>query len=264
MSIKITILGCGSSGGVPRVGFGWGACNPKNEKNRRTRCSLLIEKQVKSEKISVLIDTGPDIRQQMLSADVQNLDAILYTHHHADHVHGIDDLRTLAYKKRSKIPVWADFSTQKRLNQGFGYIFSTPKNSKYPAICELNLIKKDEIKIDSSKASIKFLPLLVNHGEIDALAFKFDNIVYMPDVLDIYPDTWRQLQDLDLLIIDALRRDPHPSHTHLEKTLGWLQELKPKKAILTNLHNDLDYDLLKKELPDEIEPAYDGWNVLIS
>ncbi len=264
MSIKITILGCGSSGGVPRVGFGWGDCNPKNEKNRRTRCSLLVEKKIYSVKISVLIDAGPDIRQQMLSADVQNLDAILFTHPHADHVHGIDDLRTLAYKKRSKIPVWADLSTQKRLNEGFGYIFSTPKNSKYPPICELNLIENEQIIIDCSQTKIEFLPLIVNHGEIDSLGFKFENVAYIPDVLDIYPETWQQLQDLDLLIIDALRRDPHPSHTHLEKTLGWLKELKPKKAILTNLHNDLDYDSLKKELPSEIEPAYDGLTILIS
>ncbi len=264
MSIEITILGCGSSGGVPRVGFGWGECNPDNEKNRRTRCSLLVEKKVKSEKISVLIDTGPDIRQQLLNANVKNLDAILYTHHHADHVHGIDDLRTLAYKKRAKIPVWADASTQKRLVEGFGYIFSTPKNSKYPPICELNLIENDKIDINYSKTKLEFLPLKVNHGDIDALGFKFENIVYMPDVLDIYPETWEQLQDLDILIIDALRRDPHPSHTHLEKTLKWLKELKPKKAILTNLHNDLDYDLLNKELPNEIEPAYDGLNIFIS
>ena len=264
MSTKITILGCGSSGGVPRVGFGWGDCDPMNKKNRRTRCSLLVERKVGSEKVSVLIDTGPDIRQQMLLADVQNLDAILYTHPHADHVHGIDDLRTLAYKKRKKIPVWADLPTQKRLHEGFGYIFSTPKNSKYPPICTLNLIENKKIKIACSQAQIEFLPLTVNHGDIDALGFKFENVVYMPDVLDIYPETWNQLQGLDLLIIDALRRNPHPSHTHLEKTLGWLQQLKPKKAILTNLHNDLDYDLLKKELPDEIEPAFDGLKFFIN
>ena len=264
MTFKITILGCGSSGGVPRVGFGWGECNPENIKNRRTRCSLLVEKNIESGKISVLIDTGPDIRQQLLSAKVQNLDAILYTHAHADHVHGIDDLRTLAYKKRQKIPVWADLSTQKRLNEGFGYIFSTPKNSKYPPICKLNLIENEKIKIDRSQTKIEFLPLTVNHGDIDALGFKFENVVYMPDVLDIYPEAWGQLQGLDLLIIDALRRNPHPTHTHLEKTLGWLKQLKPKKAILTNLHNDLDYDLLKKELPNKIEPAFDGLNILIN
>ena len=264
MSIKITILGCGSSGGVPRVGFGWGDCDPRNKKNRRTRCSILVEKKVNSEKITILIDTGPDIRHQMLSANVQSLDAILYTHHHADHVHGIDDLRTLAYKKRTKIPVWADISTQKRLNEAFGYIFSTPRDSKYPPICELNLIEKKKIKIECAHTSIEFLPLFVNHGEIDALGFKFDNIVYMPDVLDIYPETWGHLKELDLLIIDALRRDPHPTHTHLEKTLRWLKDLKPKKAILTNLHNDLDYDLLKKELPNGIEPAFDGKKIFIN
>ena len=264
MTFKITILGCGSSGGVPRVGFGWGKCDPENKKNRRTRCSLLVEKIIQSGKISVLIDTGPDIRQQLLSAKVQNLDAILYTHSHADHVHGIDDLRTLAYKRRSKIPVWADEMTQKRLTEGFGYIFSTPKKSNYPPICELNLIEKDKIIINGPEDSIEFLPLKVNHGDIDSLGFKFMKIAYIPDVLEIYPGTWEQLKDLDLIVIDALRRDPHPSHTHLEKTLKWLKALNPAKAILTNLHNDLDFDQLKKELPVGIEPAFDGLEIIVN
>ena len=140
MSYKFRILGCGSSGGVPRVGFGWGNCDPMNKKNRRLRCSLLVQRTIKSRKTTVLIDTGPDVREQLLQAKVTNLDAVLYTHSHADHVHGIDDLRTIAYRKKEKIPVWADKTTQERLLQGFSYIFQTPKKSKYPAICKLNLI----------------------------------------------------------------------------------------------------------------------------
>ncbi len=258
MFYKFRILGCGSSGGVPRVGFGWGSCNPKNKKNRRLRCSLLVERFITSKKTTVLVDTGPDIREQLLKANVTNLDAVLYTHSHADHVHGIDDLRTLAYSKRARIPVWADKTTQERLLQGFSYIFQTPNKSKYPPICKLNLISDRDLKIEGAGGEITFRPLLVNHGEINSLGFKIGKLAYIPDVLNIPSETWKELENLDILIIDALRRDPHPSHTHLEKTLLWLEELKPSRAILTNLHNDLDYSVLKKELPKNVEPAFDG------
>lgn len=258
MSFKFRILGCGSSGGVPRVGFGWGKCDPKNKKNRRLRCALLIQRKVGPKSTTVLIDTGPDIREQLLNAEVTNLDAVIYTHSHADHVHGIDDLRTLAYRKKSRIPIWADEQTQKRLIQGFSYIFSTPKKSKYPPICELNLINSDDIIIRGDAGEIVFKPLPVNHGAINSLGFKINNVAYIPDVLDIPASSWKELENLEILIIDALRRDPHPSHTHLEKTLNWLEKLNPKRAILTNLHNDLDYFELKKELPKKVEPAFDG------
>ncbi len=263
MFYKFRILGCGSSGGVPRVGFGWGNCDPKNKKNKRLRCSLLVEKSSKSNKTTALIDTGPDIREQLLQANVTNLDAVLYTHSHADHVHGIDDLRTLAYRKREKISVWADKATQERLLQGFSYIFKTPNKSKYPPICELNLISGEDVKIKGAGGEISFRPLLVNHGEINSLGFKIGKLAYIPDVLDIPSTTWKELQDLDILIIDALRRDPHPSHTHLRKTLLWLEKLNPRRAILTNLHNDLDYSVLKKELPKNVEPAFDGLEINI-
>ena len=261
MSYKFKILGCGSSGGVPRVGFGWGKCDPNNNKNRRLRCSLLVERITGIKKTTVLIDTGPDVREQLLQANVTNLDAVIYTHSHADHVHGIDDLRTLAYKKREKIPVWADKVTQQRLLQGFSYIFNKPKKSKYPPICDLNLINSADVIIQGIGGEIDFRPLLVNHGDIDALGFKIGKLAYIPDVLEIPSESWKELEDLDTLIIDALRRDPHPSHTHLEKTLFWLRKLNPRRAILTNLHNDLDYSELKKELPKNVEPAFDGLEI---
>ena len=261
MLYSFKILGCGSSGGVPRVGFGWGSCDSKNKKNRRLRSSLLVERTTNSKKTTVLIDTGPDMREQLLEAKVTNLDAVLYTHSHADHVHGIDDLRTLAYRKKEKIPVWADKITQERLLQGFSYIFQTPINSKYPPICKLNLIKTKDVKVQGAGGEITFRPLSVNHGDIESLGFKIDKLAYIPDVLNIPLASWKELENLDILIIDALRRDPHPSHTHLEKTLNWLKKLDPKRAILTNLHNDLDYSELKKELPNNIEPAFDGLEV---
>ena len=263
MFYKFRILGCGSSGGVPRVGFGWGKCDPRNKKNRRLRCSLLVERTSSSRKTTVLIDTGPDLREQLLNANVTNLDAVLYTHSHADHVHGIDDLRTLAYRKKEKIPVWADVATQERLLGGFSYIFRTPIKSKYPPICELKLIKTGDLKIQGAGGEINFRPLPVNHGDVDSLGFKIGSLAYIPDVLDIPSATWKELEDIDILIIDALRRDPHPSHTHLEKTLLWLKKLNPKRAILTNLHNDLDYSELKRELPKNVEPAFDGLEINI-
>ncbi len=261
MYFKFRILGCGSSGGVPRVGFGWGTCDPTNEKNRRLRCALLVERVTEQKKTTVLIDTGPDIREQLLKAGVTNLDAVVYTHSHADHVHGIDDLRTLAYRKKQRIPVWADITTQERLLQGFSYIFDTPKQSKYPPICDLNLIESKNIIIHGAGGEISLKPLSVNHGSINSLGFKIDKLAYIPDVLDIPPASWKELEKLDILIIDALRRDPHPSHTHLDKTLFWLKKLAPKRAILTNLHNDLDYCELKDELPKNIEPAFDGLEI---
>ena len=261
MSYKIRILGCGSSGGIPRVGFGWGKCDPNNKKNRRLRCSLLVERTTSAKKTTVLIDTGPDLREQLLQANITSLDAVIYTHSHADHVHGIDDLRTLAYKKKEKIPVWADEITKQRLLQGFSYIFNTPNKSKYPPICELNLISSRDLIIHGEGGEIKFRPLLVNHGDINSLGFKMGKLAYIPDVLEIPTASWKELENLDILIIDALRRDPHPSHTHLEKTLSWLRKLEPRRAILTNLHNDLDYSELKKELPHNIEPAFDGLEI---
>ncbi len=263
MLYKFRILGCGSSGGVPRVGFGWGACDPKNKKNRRLRCSLLVERTTNAKNTTVLIDTGPDIREQLLQANVNNLDAVIYTHSHADHVHGIDDLRTLAYKKKEKIQVWADKITQERLLQGFSYIFHTPKNSKYPSICELNLINSEDVRVLGAGGEISFRPLSVDHGDIDSLGFKIGKLAYIPDVLNIPSKSWKELEGIDTLIIDALRRDPHPSHTHLEKTLSWINELGPRRAILTNLHNDLDYSDLKRELPKNVEPAFDGLEINI-
>ena len=252
-----TILGCGSSGGVPRLGGKWGDCDPANPRNRRRRCSMLVERHDGNGVTRVLVDTSPDMRQQLLDAGVGELDAVLYTHGHADHVHGIDDLRMIVFNKREKLHVWADGPTQERLYSSFGYAFTQPEGSPYPPILEMHTINGD-VTIEGAGGPITFRPLEVGHGSIDALGFRIRDLAYLPDVAEIFDDTWAALAGLDIWIVDALRRTPHPTHAHLDQTLEWIARAAPKRAVLTNMHIDLDYETLLAETPDHIEPAYDG------
>jgi phosphoribosyl 1,2-cyclic phosphate phosphodiesterase len=264
MSVRLTILGCGSSGGVPRIGNDWGKCDPKEAKNRRRRCALLVEKFGDNDCTTVLIDTGPDLRDQLLGANVQRMDAVLYTHAHADHLHGIDDLRAFMVRDRRRIPVYMDIATFDKAMAAFGYCFETPKGSSYPPILHRHAMAAGTpVVIEGPGGAIEFLPIEVTHGEINALGFRIGNTAYVPDVSDISRENFDLLTGLDLLILDCLRRNPHPSHFNLDDALSWTKDLVPKKAIFTNLHNDLDYETLKGELPDGIEPAFDGLQVLI-
>jgi phosphoribosyl 1,2-cyclic phosphate phosphodiesterase len=257
MTTTLRILGCGSSGGVPRLGGYWGACDPTNPKNVRTRCSMLVTKTGDNGTTRVLIDTSPDLRQQLLDAEVGELDTVVYTHAHADHVHGLDDIRMVVYNMRQRLQVWADGDTGNQLLARFGYAFVQPKGSSYPPICDLNTIDGDVV-IDGAGGAITLTPFEVEHGSIDALGFRIGNAAYLPDVSDIPDDVWPHLQNLDLWIVDALRRDPHPTHAHLAKTLEWIDRVAPKRAVLTNMHIDLDYATLAAETPDYITPAFDG------
>ena len=257
MTTTLRILGCGSSGGVPRLGGHWGDCDPTNPKNVRTRCSMLVTKTSDNGTTRVLIDTSPDLRQQLLDAEVGELDAVVYTHAHADHVHGLDDIRMVVYNMRQRLQVWADGDTGNQLLARFGYVFVQPKGSSYPPICDLNTIDGDVV-IDGAGGAITLTPFEVEHGSIDALGFRIGNAAYLPDVSDIPDDVWPHLQNLDLWIVDALRRDPHPTHAHLAKTLEWIDRVAPKRAVLTNMHIDLDYATLAAETPDHITPAFDG------
>ncbi len=260
--LTFTILGCGSSGGVPRLGGHWGACDPSNPKNRRQRCSLLVERHGPNGITSVLIDTSPDLRNQLLNAEVGRLDGVIYTHAHADHVHGIDDLRMIVFNMRSRLQVWADGATQDALLSRFGYVFVQPKGSPYPPILDLNTLK-GATTIDGPGGPITFDPFEVGHGSIDALGFRIANLAYLPDVAEIPNAAWDALKDLDIWIVDALRRDPHPTHSHLANTLDWIEQVAPKRAILTNMHIDLDYDTVLAETPDHVEPAYDGMTLTL-
>jgi phosphoribosyl 1,2-cyclic phosphate phosphodiesterase len=258
----VTILGCGSSGGVPRLGNKWGACDPSNKKNQRRRCSVLIEQTTSKGTTRVLIDTSPDLRSQLLSANIGELDAVIYTHAHADHVHGLDDLRMIVINMRRRLPVYADKATKKALLYRFNYAFETPKGSSYPPILDMNEIKA-AFEITGDGGSIDFIPFEVNHGDMDALGFRVGDMAYLPDVFDIPSSAWQQLNDLKLWIVDALRYTPHPSHAHVEKTLGWISKVKPQHTIITNMHIDLDYATFSSELPDSIEPAFDMMKVTI-
>jgi len=262
-TISFRILGCGSSGGVPRLGGQWGACDPQNSKNARTRCSLLVTRQSGDQITRVLIDTSPDMRSQLLAADVGTLDAVVYTHSHADHVHGIDDLRMLVFNMRQRLQVWADGDTTNDLLGRFGYAFVQPKGSNYPPICELNAIDGD-FTIDGAGGPITLSPFEVAHGRIDALGFRMHDVAYLPDVSSIPDPAWEKLESLDCWIVDALRREPHPTHSHLANTLEWIKRVAPRHAILTNMHNDLDFATVAAETPDHIEPAYDGLTYTIT
>ncbi len=218
---------------------------------------MLVERTGPDGTTTVLIDTSPDLREQLLSNDVGRLDGVIYTHSHADHVHGIDDLRMIVFNMRARLSVWADKPTQAALMQRFGYVFVQPEGSSYPPILDMHLIDGDTT-IDGPGGAITFSPFLVAHGGMDALGFRIGGLAYLPDVAQIPDDVWPMLEDLDCWVVDALRRDPHPTHSHLAQTLEWIEKVAPKRAVLTNMHIDLDYDTLLSETADHIEPAYDG------
>ena len=261
MSVKVTILGCGSSGGVPRVDGNFGACDPNEAKNYRTRCSILVEKsENETDWTSVLIDTAPDLRTQLLNSGTTNLDAVLFTHDHADQTHGIDDLRAIIYRKGARIDAYFNQPTQKILIDRFGYIFSGYEKPHYPALLNPKPLPQygESIAIEGKGGAIQFVPVELLHGDVECAGFRFEDIAYCNDVNFIPDKSMALLQGLDILIVDCLRYSQHPTHAHLEQTLEWVEILKPRHTILTNMHIDLDYNELKQILPKHIEPAFDG------
>jgi phosphoribosyl 1,2-cyclic phosphate phosphodiesterase len=266
MTLTVTILGCGSSGGVPRPALGWGACDPKNPKNRRRRCSLLVERRNHvGQTTRVLVDTSPDLREQLLDADVDWLDAVLMTHEHADHTHGIDDLRALVIHRHRRIDVYSDEHTSRVITRRFDYCFHTPPGSNYPPILNDHRTRPGEaIRIVGEGGTIEALPFLQDHGDISSLGFRFGGLAYSADLVGLPLTSIEALSALDIWIVDALRYKPHPSHFSLEQALDWIGKIRPKRAILTNLHSDLDYSELKSHLPPHVEPAYDGMRLSVS
>ncbi len=269
--MRVTILGCGSSGGVPRMGGedgkgAWGACDPNEPKNRRTRCSILVEKAHPEHGFhpdhvtTVLVDTSPDMRAQLLAAECKRLDAVLYTHDHADQSHGIDDLRVLAGAMRQRVPVYIDDHTSGELVNRFRYCFEQKPGSVYPPILDKQPMPDCGVPftIDGPAGALPVVAFLQGHGPVDSLGFRFGPVAYSSDVKEISDDSFDVLRGVDVWIVDALQYKPHLTHAHLDLALEWIARVRPKRAVLTNLHVHMDYQSLRRDLPEGVEPAYDG------
>lgn len=251
---KAIILGCGSSGGVPRVDGHWGACNPNNPKNYRTRCSLFVSVMGKN----IIIDTSPDMRHHVLRENITTVDYVLFTHDHADQTHGIDDIRAFTFLRDMPVSAFADPYTAEVLTQRFRYIFHSTKGSGYPAIMTMNVVDGRFALPDSDIIVENFI---CPHGKIDARGFIIGDMAYSPDVHHLSDDTLSHLasKNLSVWVVDCLRYTPHPTHAHFAKVIDWHRIVKPKRMILTNLHFDLDYDELSARLPVGIKAAFDGF-----
>jgi phosphoribosyl 1,2-cyclic phosphate phosphodiesterase len=259
-TLRITVLGCGSSPGVPRIGGGWGACDPTNPKNRRRRCSILVQRiGPNGSRTNVLVDTSPDLREQALDAGIGELDGVLFTHAHADHLHGIDDLRGFVLNMGRRVDICADAPAMARLTEAFGYCFATPQGSEYPPILNAHRISVGKpVTIDGPGGPVSAVPIVQMHGRITSLAFRFGSFAYSSDVSALDDAAAAALQDLEVWIVDALRYNPHPSHFSVREALEWIERLRPKRAFFTHMHVDLDYEALRQVLPSNVEPAYDG------
>lgn len=265
--IVATILGCGSSGGVPRIGGHWGVCDPGNPKNRRRRCSLLIEgfSANDPQPTRILIDTGCDLREQLLGAEVDRVDAVLYTHEHADHTHGIDDLRVLALNARRRVDVYFSQEAANRIVPSFAYCFTAPPGSGYPPILNQHIIAAGhEVTIEGPGGSIGVVPFRQDHGDIFTLGFRIGGFAYSCDLSGIPEESLPAVSGLDVWVLDALRPTPHPSHLSLPESLELIGALKPRHAVLTNLHIDLDYVQTDVMTPDNVRPAFDGLQIDIT
>lgn len=263
--LSIEILGCGSSGGVPRPGGAdgagdWGACDPHEPKNRRRRCSALIRKRGADGETLILIDTSPDLREQLLSARVGRLDAVLYTHDHADQCHGVDDLRPLAISMRRRVPVYLDEATSGHLLTRFDYCFEQAPGSLYRPILERRALPRcgEVISIDGPGGTVRVTPFLQFHGGVNSLGFRIGSLAYSSDVVGLPEESFEILKGVSTWVVDALQPTPHATHAHLDLALAWIARVRPARGVLTNLHVSMDYETLRRTLPPGVEPAYDG------
>ena len=256
MTIEVTILGCGSSGGVPLIGNIWGPCDPNDSRNTRRRVSILVKKNKKT----FLVDTSPDLRMQMLDAKVKDVDAVLYTHSHADHVHGIDDLRAFCWQRKDNkpLPIYSDQYTIDQITNRFDYAFENKYGPAVPSLAANTISIGNNTIQGVNVEAIKQI-----HGKGFSLGYRFDNVAYSTDVNNLPNESMEQLKDLDLWIVDCVRYEPHYSHSHFDQTISWINKLKPKRAILTHMGHWLDYNELKNKCPDNVEPGIDGMVVKI-
>src|ERR1700761_4047470 len=264
MTTTLTILGSGSSAGVPRPALGWGACDPNNPKNRRRRCSLMVERRSEQGTTRIVIDTSPDLREQLIDAEVDHIDAVFLTHEHADQTHGIDDLRSVVLHQRRRIPVYLNQSTADHILLRFSYCFISPEGSDYPPILDSHDIEAGESRtIEGKGGAVTLSAFILQHGNIPALGYRIGAAAYTPDVSDIPPESFPHLENLDLWFINGLRSAPHPSHFSVNDALSWIDRFKPRRAVITNMHSDLDYDVLRQSLPKGVIPAYDGMRLTL-
>jgi len=265
MSMKVTILGCGASGGVPRIGGHWGNCDPTNPKNTRRRCSILVEKTSDMGTTRVLVDTSPDLRMQLIDAGVGEVDGVIYTHEHADHTHGVDDLRQIAFNTRERTDVYMTERVWKHLVPKFSYCFESPPDSFYPSIlnaCQMTPYQK--FSIEGKGGAIDILPMNQHHGSILSMGFRFGDFTYSTDVNEFPEETAAALHGTKIWVIDALRYNAHKTHFNVETALSWVERIAPDQAYLTNMHHDLDYEALKAMLPKHVSPSYDGLSFTIN
>ncbi len=259
--LEFTILGCGSSGGVPRADGEWGACNPLDPRNRRSRCSLMVRRKNEpdqGDETTILIDASPDLRGQTAGAGARRLDAVLLTHDHADQVHGIDDVRAFFIKQRRRIPCWMDPPTRRTMERRFDYIFND--EGGYPAICDpMDLPPHGEAwSVEGPSGAIPILNFDQDHGAIRSVGYRIGPVGYCSDVVRLPKSAMAALAGVEVFITDALRYRPHPTHATVAEALAWIDALKPRRGILTNMHIDLDYATLAAALPPGVEPAHDG------
>jgi phosphoribosyl 1,2-cyclic phosphate phosphodiesterase len=266
--LEVTILGSGSSGGVPRADGDWGRCNPDDPRNRRSRCSLMVRRVTAAvpdpaSQTTVLVDLSPDFRNQAVACGLRRIDHVLFSHDHADQTHGIDDIRAFAYRQRSRIPCHADAATRDTMLRRFRYVFEGEK--AYPPIATMEPLPPlgTAFDLDGPSGTIPVVSYDQDHGDVRAVGYRFGGVAYSSDVVGLPDASLAQLEGLDLFIVDALRYVPHPSHAHLELALQWISMLKPRRAILTNLHIDMDYVELRDQLPPGVEPAHDGLTVRV-
>ncbi|WP_140985265.1 MBL fold metallo-hydrolase [Asticcacaulis tiandongensis] len=261
--LKTTILGCGCSTGVPRADGYWGNCDSQNPKNRRSRCSALFRVYSDGEPVptSLLVDTSPDFREQALKAELTHLDAVLWTHDHADQTHGIDDMRALAAMGKRQIPGFMDQATHDSLMARFGYVFTGKLG--YPPICTPELLPPlgAAWAIDGQGGPVPVTIFDQAHGPIRSVGYRIGDVAYSSDISDLPESSFDILRGVKVWIVDALRYKPHPTHAHLDKTLSWIERVRPERAILTNLHQELDYEVLRQQLPAGVEPAYDQMTI---
>ena len=251
--MRVTVLGCGGSSGVPLIGNRWYACDPNNPRNRRRRASVMIERDGKI----LLIDTSPDLREQLLDADVSHIDAVLYTHGHADHTHGLDELREICRLMGRAMPVWGDAQTLEQLERRFDYAFRPleewAKGFYYRPVLESHIIDGPFVA-----SEVPVVPFVQNHGWTTSLGFRIDNLAYSTDVLALDEAAFAALEGVEVWLVDCVREEPHPVHAHLELVLSWIARLRPRQTVLIHMGPTLDYEALRQHLPPGVEPAYDG------